>query len=128
MGIEVPGQPPFFQSPRVTIHPESLSEGAKASHCARKVQRLSAANDQTELGNSSPVEKRASNGGAAHDATVHRDFVAVDTPRVELFSTLASADEAFLADLEKCFAASGEEGIVAQKEKCTRCIMPLPMD
>ena len=111
MGVEKPGQPLFSKSPNVTTHPEST--GDEASHRARTVKRPGA-NDQTEPCNSSLVEKSAGNGQV--DATVNRDVVMVDTPRVELSNTPANADEAFLADLKKRFAASGEEGTGAQKD------------
>ena len=109
MGIERPGQPPFSQSPTVATHPES--SGDEASHRGRTVERLCAGSDDSEPCNSTLVEKGASN---VVDVTRQRDVVVVDTTRVAL--TSADADEAFLADLKKRFAASGEEGIRAQKD------------
>ena len=109
MGIERPGQPPFSQSTTAATHPES--SGDEASHRGRMVERLCAGSDDSEPCNRTLVERSASN---AADATLQRDVVVVDTTRVAL--TPANADEAFLADLKKRFAASGEEGISAQND------------
>ena len=111
MGIEGPSQSPSFESSKVPTQPRSL--GNKASHRTRTVERLSAGNDQTKPCNSGLVERSPGSGGV--DTTVNRVFGVVDTPRVELSNTPFNADEAFLADLKKRFAAFGEEGITAPK-------------
>ena len=111
-GIEGFGQPPSLKSPKATTHPDS--PGDEASYRARTVARFSAGNERAEPCNSGYVEKRASNDGV--DATVNRDLVVVNTPRVELSNTLANADEALLVALKQRFAVSGTEGISTQKD------------
>ena len=106
---ERPGQPLFSESSNVTSR--LASAGHEASYRARRVERLSA-DRKTRPCNSRLVEKSASSAGVK--TTVSRALTAVDTLLAEL--TLANADELFLADLVKRFAAFGKKGLRAPKD------------